>query len=106
MITITDAAAAKLKNLMAEEGVQDQALRIKVMGGGCSGYQYQLAFDSPQEKDKVFEKEGVKVAVDPKSYLFVVGAELDFLDGLHGAGFSIKNPNAKGSCGCGQSFHA
>ncbi len=106
MVIVTETAAAKLKDLMAKEGMQDQALRIRVMGGGCSGYQYQLAFDTPEEGDQVIEQGGVKVVIDPKSLLFLTGSEVDYTDGLYGAGFTIKNPNAKGSCGCGQSFQA
>jgi iron-sulfur cluster assembly protein len=106
MITVTAAAVAKLKDLMAKEGNQDQGLRVRVRGGGCSGYEYQLAFDAPQEGDQVIEEDGVKVVIDPKSLLFLAGSEIDFQDGLTGAGFAIKNPNAKGSCGCGQSFQA
>ncbi|MFQ5989720.1 MAG: HesB/IscA family protein [Candidatus Methylomirabilales bacterium] len=106
MLTVTNTAAAKLKDLMAKEGIEDQGLRIRVRGGGCSGYEYQLAFDSPREGDQVFEQGGVKVVIDPKSLLFLTGSELDFDDGLTGAGFAIKNPNSKGSCGCGQSFQA
>ena len=106
MLTVTETAAAKLKSLMAQEGTEGQGLRIKVRGGGCSGYEYQLAFDTPREGDQVLEQGGVKVVIDPKSLLFLTGSELDFQDGLTGAGFAIKNPNAKGSCGCGQSFQA
>lgn len=106
MVTVTQSAAAKLKDLMAKEGIQEQALRVRVVGGGCSGYQYEMAFDNPQEGDKVVEQGGVKVVIDPKSLLFLAGSEIDFTDGLHGAGFTIKNPNARGSCGCGQSFQA
>ena len=106
MVTVTESAAAKLKDLMAKEGVQEQALRVRVVGGGCSGYQYELAFDTPQAGDRVIEQSGVKVVIDPKSLLFLTGSEIDFVDGLYGAGFTIKNPNAKGSCGCGQSFQA
>jgi iron-sulfur cluster assembly accessory protein len=106
MITITVAAAAKLKELMAKEATEGQGLRVRVMGGGCSGYQYQLAFDAPREGDRVIEHDGVKVVIDPKSLLFLAGTEIDYQEGLMGAGFAIKNPNAKGSCGCGQSFQA
>jgi iron-sulfur cluster assembly protein len=106
VLTVTEAAAAKLKDLMDREGAEGQALRVRVRGGGCSGYEYQLAFDTPQEGDEVIEQRGVKVLVDPKSLLFLAGTEIDFEDGLTGAGFALKNPNAKGSCGCGQSFQA
>ena len=106
MLTVTETAAAKLKSLMAQEGTEGQGLRIKVRGGGCSGYEYQLAFDTPREGDHVIEQGGIKVVVDPKSLLFLAGSEIDFQDGLNAAGFAIKNPNSKGSCGCGQSFQA
>jgi len=105
-ITVSDAAAAKLKELLAKEGSEGQGLRVRVLGGGCSGYQYQLAFDTPREGDQVIERAGVRVFVDPKSMSFLAGTEIDYTDGLMGAGFAIKNPNAKGSCGCGQSFQA
>ena len=106
MITITDTAAEKVKGLLEAEGKPEYGLRVKVVGGGCSGFQYQLAFDAQKAGDQVTEKGGVKLLVDPKSFLYLNGAEIDFVDGLMGAGFSLNNPNAKGSCGCGQSFHA
>ena len=106
MVTVSATAVAKLKNLMAQDGVEGQGLRVQVRGGGCSGYEYQLAFDTPREGDQIVEQDGVKVVIDPKSLLFLTGSEIDFDDGLTGAGFAIKNPNAKGSCGCGQSFQA
>jgi iron-sulfur cluster assembly protein len=106
MITVSATAVAKLKDLMAQDGIEGQGLRVRVRGGGCSGYEYQLAFDTPREGDQVVEQDGVKVVIDPKSLLFLTGSEIDFDDGLSGAGFAIKNPNAKGSCGCGQSFQA
>jgi iron-sulfur cluster assembly accessory protein len=106
VLTVTESAVAKLKDLIAKEGSEAQGLRVRVRGGGCSGYEYQLAFDSPREGDQVIEQDGVKVVIDPKSLLFLAGSEIDFQDGLTGAGFAIKNPNSKGSCGCGQSFQA
>lgn len=106
MITMTDVAAEKVKGLLEAEGKPEYGLRVKVVGGGCSGFQYQLAFDAQKPGDQVTEKGGVKLLVDPKSFLYLNGAEIDFVDGLMGSGFSLKNPNAKGSCGCGQSFHA
>jgi iron-sulfur cluster assembly accessory protein len=106
MIKVTESAAAKLKDLLAKEGSAGQGLRVRVMGGGCSGYQYEMAFDTPREGDRIIEQEGVKVVVDPKSFVFLAGTEIDYQDGLMGAGFAIKNPNSKGSCGCGQSFQA
>ncbi len=106
MITVSATAVSKLKDLMTQDGIEGQGLRVRVRGGGCSGYEYQLAFDTPREGDQVVEQDGVKVVIDPKSLLFLTGSEIDFDDGLTGAGFTIKNPNAKGSCGCGQSFQA
>jgi iron-sulfur cluster assembly protein len=106
MVTVSATAVAKLKDLMAQDGVEGQGLRVRVRGGGCSGYEYQLGFDTPREGDQIVEQDGVKVVIDPKSLLFLTGSEIDFDDGLTGAGFAIKNPNAKGSCGCGQSFQA
>lgn len=106
MVSLSDSATKKLKDLLAAEATPEQGLRVRVAGGGCSGFQYQLEFDSPSENDQVFEREGVKVVVDPKSYLYLMGSEIDYVDGLHGAGFTLRNPNAKGTCGCGQSFYA
>ncbi len=106
MITISDKAAVKLKDLLeTEKKPADQfGLRLGVRGGGCSGLSYVMAFDTPKEGDQTFTKEGVRVFVDPKSLLYVDGSELDYVDALTGAGFAIRNPNAKGSCGCGESF--
>ncbi len=107
MITVTSHAAEKIKGIQAAQATPAEAgLRIRVMGGGCSGFQYQLVFDAPQPGDQVFEQDGVKVVVDPKSFLYLSGTEIDYVDGLTGAGFTLKNPNAKGSCGCGSSFTA
>ena len=107
MITVTSQAAGKIKNIKtAQAASEDTGLRVRVVGGGCSGFQYQLAFDSPQAGDQVFETDGVKVVVDPKSFLYLNGTEIDYVDGLTGAGFPMKNPNAKGGCGCGSSCEA
>ena len=107
MITVTSVAAEKIKGIKtAQQAPAEAGLRIRVVGGGCSGFQYQLAFDSPQAGDQVFEQDGVKVVVDPKSFLYLSGTEIDYVDSLTGAGFTLKNPNAKGSCGCGSSFTA
>lgn len=106
MITLTESAATKLADLLKTQASPEEGLRVRVVGGGCSGLTYQLEFDRPQEADQVFETQGVKVVVDPKSYLYLVGTEIDYVDGLQGAGFSLKNPNAKGGCGCGSSFTA
>ena len=106
MITFTESAAAKLADLLKSQAKPEEGLRVRVVGGGCSGLSYQLEFDQPQPTDQVFETHGAKVLVDPKSYLYLAGTELDYIDGLQGAGFSLKNPNAKGGCGCGSSFTA
>jgi iron-sulfur cluster assembly accessory protein len=104
-ITLTDKAAAKINELLADqpEGA-DQALRVAVRGGGCSGFQYALAFDKKRDDDNVFEHNGVAVIVDKVSMQFVFGSEVDFVDGLQGAGFAVNNPNVVAACGCGSSF--
>ncbi|OGB92987.1 MAG: heme biosynthesis protein HemY [candidate division NC10 bacterium RIFCSPLOWO2_12_FULL_66_18] len=107
MITVTSLAAEKIKGIKAAQTAPaDAGLRIRVVGGGCSGFQYQLAFDAPKPDDQIIEQDGVTVLVDPKSFLYLSGTEIDYMDGLTGAGFTLKNPNAKGSCGCGSSFTA
>jgi len=103
-IHITDRAAARIKELLAAENKEDQGLRVKVVGGGCSGLQYKINFDLPKATDKIFEKEGVKVLVDMKSLLYLTGTELDYKDELMQSGFVFQNPNVKKSCGCGASF--
>jgi iron-sulfur cluster assembly protein len=104
-ITITDSAAAKINELLADqENASEQALRVAVRGGGCSGFQYALAFDAPKEDDHRFEDKGVAVVVDKASMQFVFGSEVDWVDGLQGAGFSVNNPNVTAACGCGSSF--
>jgi len=75
-------------------------LRVRVVGGGCSGLSYEMEFDHPQAADQVFETNGVKVLVDPQSYTYLAGSEIDYIDSLQGAGFSLKNPNPKADCGC------
>lgn len=104
-IKLTDKAAAKINELLAgnPEG-DEQALRVAVRGGGCSGFQYALAFDAPKEDDHRFEDKGVAVVVDKTSMQFVFGSEVDWVDGLQGAGFSVNNPNVTAACGCGSSF--
>lgn len=105
MVTLTEKATEKVKTLQQQEGKVGFALRLKVVGGGCSGYSYALDFEEkPAEGDAVFETSGVKVIVDPKSLPMVDHSEVDWIDAMTGAGFTIKNPNAKGSCGCGHSF--
>jgi iron-sulfur cluster assembly protein len=104
-ITLTDKAAAKVKELLAEqENASEQALRVAVKGGGCSGFQYALAFDRRKDDDHVFEHDGVNVVVDKSSMQFVYGSEVDYVDGLQGAGFAVNNPNVVAACGCGSSF--
>jgi iron-sulfur cluster assembly accessory protein len=105
LVTLTESAAAKIKTLMAEEPEGDAAvLRIAVQGGGCSGFQYALGFDrGPQEGDNEVTINGVDVVVDPFSAPYLVGTEIDWVEGLQ-AGFAINNPNVSASCGCGHSF--
>lgn len=108
-IQITDKAVSEIKRIqMNDPTAVDSILRVMVVGGGCSGMSYKLGFESkaPAGSDKIFEKDGVKVVCDPKSFLFLNGTQLDFTDGLTGTGFVFKNPNAKRTCGCGSSFSA
>jgi iron-sulfur cluster assembly accessory protein len=104
-ITLTDTAAAKIDELLStQEDGSEQALRVAVRGGGCSGFQYALAFDRKKDDDHVFEARGVSVIVDKVSMQFVFGSEVDYVEGLQGAGFSVNNPNVVAACGCGSSF--
>lgn len=104
-ITLTDSAVSKVADLIAQEGNADLALRVAVRPGGCSGYSYEMFFDTEIADDDISSSFGaVKVVVDPASAQLLTGATLDFKDGLQGAGFAIDNPNAQRSCGCGQSF--
>jgi iron-sulfur cluster insertion protein len=106
-LLFTDNAAAKVKQLIDEEGNADLKLRVFVSGGGCSGFQYGFTFDEiANEDDTVLEKSGVTLLIDPMSYQYLVGAEIDYTDGLDGSQFVIKNPNATSTCGCGSSFSA
>ncbi|MBJ20367.1 MAG: iron-sulfur cluster assembly accessory protein [bacterium] len=108
MIEVTNEAAERIRALLSEEGkLESHGLRLKVIGGGCSGLQYQLSFDDVvREIDSEIEVEGVKVIIDEKSALYLVGSRVDFVDTLEESGFKIKNPNASNTCGCGQSFAA
>ena len=108
MITLTESAAKKVKDLMQQQGTPEGGgVRMKVVGGGCSGMSYQLAMEGvPSPADKVFESHGVKVFLDPTSALFVTGTEIDWQESLMGAAFAFRNPMAKGTCGCGTSFNA
>jgi iron-sulfur cluster insertion protein len=101
----TDSAASKVKELILEEGNPDLKLRVFVSDGGCSGFQYGFTFDEvTNEDDTALEKNGVTLLIDPMSYQYLVGAEIDYSEGLEGAQFVIKNPNATSTCGCGSSF--
>ena len=105
MITLTDSAAVKVRQLLADEGAQDLALRVAVRPGGCSGFSYEMFFDADVAgDDEKAEFGGVRVVVDPSSAQLLLGATLDYKDGLQEAGFSINNPNASRTCGCGNSF--
>lgn len=107
MIMLTDKAVKEIKRLQAgDEAAVGKSLRVQVIGGGCSGMSYKLGFDDQpaSELDKSFEKDGVSLIIDHKSFLFLTGTELDFSDGLNGKGFVFNNPNAKRTCGCGSSF--
>ncbi|TCO75581.1 iron-sulfur cluster insertion protein [Plasticicumulans lactativorans] len=106
-LVFTDAAALKVKGLIEEEGNPALMLRVFVSGGGCSGFQYGFTFDEEiQDGDTLVEKAGVKLLVDPMSFQYLVGAEIDYTEGLEGAQFVIRNPNATTTCGCGSSFSA
>jgi iron-sulfur cluster insertion protein len=104
-LNFTDSAAAKVKELIAEEGNPALKLRVFVSGGGCSGFQYGFTFDDAvNEGDTTVEKNGVTLLIDPMSFQYLVGAEIDYTEGLEGAQFVIRNPNATTTCGCGSSF--
>ncbi len=104
-ITLTSAAAAKVRALLTEKNLPDHGLRIFVSGGGCSGMQYGMALEGkPSEFDTVIETEGVKLVVDPTSMMYLGGVSVDYVDNLMGGGFRIDNPNAVATCGCGHSF--
>jgi iron-sulfur cluster assembly protein len=106
MITITDKGADKVHEFLASQGADVSAagLRVGVRGGGCSGFQYQLAFDEQREDDVVFESHGLKLLVDSASLQYVSGSTIDYVDSLQGAGFQVNNPNVVAACGCGSSF--
>jgi iron-sulfur cluster assembly protein len=104
-IILSDSAVKRLRVLLEQRQTPDAGLRLAVKGGGCSGLQYNMEWsEKPRERDKIFEREGVRVFVDPKSYLYLMGTELIFEETLMGAGFKLQNPNVKSSCGCGESF--
>lgn len=104
-LIFTDSAAGKVKSLIEEEGNSNLKLRVFVSGGGCSGFQYGFTFDEAvNDGDTAVEKNGVTLLIDPMSYQYLVGAEIDYTEGLEGAQFVIRNPNATTTCGCGSSF--
>ena len=105
LLIFTDSAANKVKQLIEEEGNSDLKLRVFVSGGGCSGFQYGFTFDEiANEDDTVLDKNGVQLLIDPMSFQYLSGAEIDYQEGLEGSQFVIKNPNATTTCGCGSSF--
>jgi iron-sulfur cluster assembly accessory protein len=105
MLLITTGAATKVNEIRDAEGIEGaMALRLRVVGGGCAGFSYDLYFDEPTEVDRQFETMGVKCVVDEMSLMYLVGTEIDYVEGLQGAGFKFNNPNVKSTCGCGSSF--
>lgn len=106
-LLFTDSAAGKVRELIEEEGNPSLKLRVFVTGGGCSGFQYGFTFDEEvADDDTTLEKNGVTLLIDPMSYQYLVGAEIDYTEGLEGSQFVIRNPNAQSTCGCGSSFSA
>jgi len=101
-ITLSDNAVNRIRALVG--GHDNKGLRVKVVGGGCSGLQYKMDLDEPREGDKVFERDGAKLVIDRKSFLYLNGTEIDYAETLMTSGFNLQNPNVKRSCGCGASF--
>lgn len=106
MITLTDRARTKLSDLIASDGEPEQGLRVKVVPGGCSGFEYAMSFDHAADGDEIVVDDGVKVIVDRYSLPYLLGTEFDYEEGFQGAGFKISNPNVTSACGCGKSFQA
>ncbi len=105
MVKITATAAVKINEIREAEGIEaNMALRLRVVGGGCAGFSYDLYFDEGTEVDRQIDIAGVKVVVDEMSLMYLVGVEIDYVEGLQGAGFKFNNPNVKSTCGCGSSF--
>jgi iron-sulfur cluster assembly accessory protein len=105
LLAITPVAATKVNEIREAEGIEpSMALRVRVVGGGCAGFSYDLYFDEPAEVDRQFEVAGVRCIVDEMSLMYLVGTEIDYVEGLQGAGFKFGNPNVKSTCGCGSSF--
>jgi iron-sulfur cluster insertion protein len=106
MITLTDKAVKKVKEIAEADDIKSLTLRTKVLGGGCAGFTYDLYFeDNITDMDEVFEQDDVKIIVDMLSYQYLDGVEIDYIEGIMGAGFKFVNPNVKSSCGCGSSFN-
>ena len=105
-ITLTEKAKDKVKEILLDQPETFAGLRIQVVGGGCSGFQYRMGFDKNynDQNDSIFEFDGLKIFIDKSSLLYMDGSEVDYIEGLHGAGFKFNNPNVSGSCGCGSSF--
>jgi iron-sulfur cluster insertion protein len=107
MISITNLAADKVKEISKAEGLEGQGLRLRVIGGGCAGFQYDLYFeDKPTDLDERFDSNGVALYVDPLSFQYLDGTEIDYVESAHGSGFKFGNPNVTSTCGCGSSFKA
>jgi len=105
MLSLTDVAASKVKEIMSQQNPAPTALRVAVVGGGCSGFSYHMAFDNQENpSDNVYEYDGVKVYVDQMSEMYLDGVQIDYIETLEGAGFKFNNPNVKSTCGCGSSF--
>jgi len=105
MLLLTSVAATKVNEIREAEGIEaTMALRLRVVGGGCAGFSYDLYFDEPAEVDRQFGVQGVRCVVDEMSLMYLVGTEIDYVEGLQGAGFKFNNPNVKSTCGCGSSF--
>lgn len=103
-LALTERAAAKIQEIKDAENIGDKlALRVKVSGGGCSGFQHDFYFDEPQDGDNMFESRGLRLIIDQMSFMYMMGTEIDYVDGLSGPGFKFNNPNITGSCGCGSS---
>lgn len=106
-LALTPVAAEKVIEIRQAEDIEPHyALRVKVMGGGCAGFQYDLFFDEPAEGDTIVDSQGVRLVCDQMSFMYLMGTEIDYVEGLQGAGFKFGNPNTTGSCGCGSSFSA
>ena len=107
MISVTDKAVAKIKEISEAEGIGHFNVRLRVIGGGCAGFSYDMYYeDKPSDMDETHEVNGVTVVVDPLSWQYLEGVEIDYVEGHMGAGFKFINPNVKGTCGCGSSFSA